>query len=323
MRTPKLHVSGPVTLLLLVSLWLVSSASKASAGDPPASGDEATLLVKLPRAHVRDVVALVAERGGAVVDVHTMVRLRPLAHGRTKASDAAQQPTSRRSTLPLLADGVDALAAIEGAFESVRAKQSDPTAFQLVRVNVDGLRAHVRLHAPSTDGFDSIRAALRRNPYLQSRGEGEFVTPGSAARLSDGRVRTDMVIRFRDPFAAAPVTAADARKAHMPLTTAHVEQAARDAGTTMLSVSAVRRDPNRRGGYEMISRDFTFDVATLDQLGKLLEKLRAGPGTVTSVRYQLLEDKQQPESGAKKTQRFVLRLASIRALDAHVREKAR
>jgi hypothetical protein len=85
--------------------------------------------------------------------------------------------------------------------------------------------------------------------------------------------------------------------------------AATKAGMTGISESTVRSDPNRRGGYQTISRDFTYDVTTLDSLIRLMYNVEARPPLrVFDVRWQLQEPKLNSEAPRNRIQRPVIKV---------------
>ncbi len=85
--------------------------------------------------------------------------------------------------------------------------------------------------------------------------------------------------------------------------------AATKAGMTNISESTVRTDPNRRAGFQTVSRDFTYDVTTLDSLIRLMYNVEARPPLrVFDVRWQLQEPKLNSEAPRNRIQRPVIKV---------------
>ena len=85
--------------------------------------------------------------------------------------------------------------------------------------------------------------------------------------------------------------------------------AATSARVTNINESGVREDPNRRGGYKTISRDYTYDVTTLDSLIRLMYNVEARPPLrVFDVRWQLQEPKLNSEPPRNRISRPVIKV---------------
>jgi len=155
------------------------------------------------------------------------------------------------------------------------------------------------------------RSTLNDYKVANQQARAALLAKGTTA---DGRPRAigDLAVeveKFVQGYKDSLGGAGDEDDAGIGISTKAIERAGRDVQMMYTSAGTEQDDPNRSKGYRTRSREFTYPMATLDQLTKLVWNIEYwGRYRVFEIRWKLAEKKENSEPPFYRVNKPVIRV---------------
>lgn len=278
MLTRTRNLWSPLLAAILVSAVAWTSGSSPR---PSEAGDkyDTRLLVKCSAAQVEQVIGRLHGLDLELWDMESMRRL---------PTPVAAPPTPEQ--VPALADAVEMMTQLLKLVESLNG-EADAEPITVTEMSIQERRANLKVEYQKVGSEDRLRAAMEKSPWFKTHVV--QVMTGRVMRQKSGEIRTAFTLMR----GSTPGDKVRPSGASLDVPIAGVQRAALTARMSMMYASAMRDDPNRKMGYRTVSREFTYDAATVAQFKTLLHGLSKLPSqpTIFELRWKLAGKKDRAD----------------------------